>query len=1346
MAIALSIPAISILSYSQANAAPFTFGNIAVLQEGDGVGTLSSTSAPVAIMEFTPAGNLVQTISIPSNGSTRLTQTGSSGTEGYLSLSSDASKLVFVGYDANAGLNNVAGSNSASVNRCIGTLDINANYTRAGVSASEYSGGNIRAGGSDGTSFWTSGSTGGIWYSANGGTPVQIGIQSSTTGNLRASKIFNGHVYYTTGSGTIGLFIMTNGLPTSATNAYANVVVDGGVSPSPYDFAINTASNIIYICDDRTTANGGGILKWTNGPSGWVQSYTFGSGAGLTAGCRALAVDFSGVNPIIYATTADSPTKVITITDTGSASTATTLATAGSNKAFRGVALTPGNALSGPPSISNISPSAITNFAGSSVSFIVSANGSQPLGYYWYKEIPGVGTNPIPSATSSTLSFPSAAVSDTAFYQVIVSNSFSPPTATSAPVYLLITNAPPNISGIAPASVITNSGSAVSFTVTAGGLPPLAYAWYRETATATNVITDATNATLVLPSVLGGDTAGYQAIVTDPNSLTATSSVVNLSVLNDPRITAQPASSYGLISNTVQFTVRVIGTLPSYQWYFTDSGGNIIGPVNNGAQADGSVISGVNSDTLSISNLQSADNNNFVVEVTTAYGGPITSSMASLLGVGNTEEMAFWDFNGTEFTNYIVNATCVSSPVPYLGVGTAQAVGSANAPGETYPFTSTSFSPFSGSVDGNDGLGTTTHLPPFSWGTSQYPTNGNPALNKTAGVQFNVSTIGAKNIKLYYESRFSGTASKYERLQYTTNGTAWIGYPASSTWNSTEITWYPFNYDLSGFPGVANNPNFGVRVVSEFQSTATYGIGTTNAFVGAANTYGTGGTLTYDLVTFTGDAITNNNAPPTVTGFMNTNMVDYLPLTNTFTASDDTTPSSALQMSATSLNPSGFTAAGYSFQYLGGTTWQMVINPNSIAQPVAAAPILVTVTDANGDSTVASFIVTVQTLNLPPTNSLTQQPITNMLVNTSLTIPFKVSDDRTPVSGLTYSWATGNGALIPYGGISISNQGTANPSVTIMSASNQVGVGTVSVTVNDEDTQSVKMTTATIPIMVRPNTNIIAIDYFNYDNSGSLDAVSSGFWQRLSGNAGQMQVSGGQVKLDSVNNTENLQTPLLGQPYTNNTGTTLYYSFVVNVDTGPNGLPIKDGSYIAAFNDGTLITANVEGLLVLATNDAAPGYYRIGIANSVGATAANSQMFPMDLLPGNNYTVVVSLSLSTAFSTLWVSPNNQSSPSVMDNTVIATKYPISDFELRESGSNAGIASVSHLKVGTTFDSVFPSLHLQQAGTSVILNWSDPTLGIQSATNVTGPYIDTPATPPYTNNTTTNSAVFFRFGQ
>src|SRR5206468_4846583 len=54
-----------------------------------------------------------------------------------------------------------------------------------------------------------------------------------------------------------------------------------------------------------------------------------------------------------------------------------------------------------------------------------------------------------------------------------------------------------------------------------------------------------------------------------------------------------------------------------------------------------------------------------------------------------------------------------------------------------------------------------------------------------------------------------------------------------------------------------DNSDFRVRIVAEFQSTAT-GAGVTN-YVAAntGSTYGQAGTCWYDMVTFTGDAATN---------------------------------------------------------------------------------------------------------------------------------------------------------------------------------------------------------------------------------------------------------------------------------------------------------------------------------------------------------------------------------------------------------------------------------------------------------------------------------------------------------
>jgi hypothetical protein len=211
----------------------------------------------------------------------------------------------------------------------------------------------------------------------------------------------------------------------------------------------------------------------------------------------------------------------------------------------------------------------------------------------------------------------------------------------------------------------------------------------------------------------------------------------------------------------------------------------------------------------------------------------------------------------------------------------------------------------------------------------------------------------------------------------------------------------------------------------------------------------------------------------------------------------------------------------------------------------------------------------------------------------------------------------------------------------------------------------------------------------------------------------------------------------------------LYASYIVNIND-PTRLPNNNGTFFTTFNDGSGVTGFYECLVVIATNGAAPGNYRLGIVNSTndapGAiTATSAQMFPRDLVPGNNYIVVTSLALSNGFSTLWINPSSPSSPSVADTIPALPLDNIADFELRESGANGGIISVSDLKVGTSFDSVLPSLHIQSVPPNVILTWSDPTLGVQSATNVTGPYTDvSSAAPPYTNNTAGKSAMFFRF--
>jgi hypothetical protein len=297
--------------------------------------------------------------------------------------------------------------------------------------------------------------------------------------------------------------------------------------------------------------------------------------------------------------------------------------------------------------------------------------------------------------------------------------------------------------------------------------------------------------------------------------------------------------------------------------------------------------------------------------------------------------------------------------------------------------------------------------------------------------------------------------------------------------------------------------------------------------------------------------------------------------------------------------------------------------------------------------------------------------------------------------------------------------------------------------------------------MVRPNTNVILIDYFNYDTGGALELVSDGYWNHLTGNENQIVVGSAlvpnSVTIDSLDFTETLQAPLLGAPYytnsaASNTAPVLYASYILTVDTLPEG----NGGYITCFNDGT---GNAGGSanrfecgLWVQTNNAAHGFYRLGIGNYPVQQGAPAAVFPQDLYAGSNYVVVTALTVSNGSSTLWVDPVSQYSPSVQDTNSAtseeATNVNIFNFTLHEgTGGTVAPTSLSTLKVGTTFDSVFPTLHIQAVGTNAILTWSDPTLGIQAAPDLMSPWVDiVGATSPYTNAIGTNTQMYFKFGQ
>jgi hypothetical protein len=119
------------------------------------------------------------------------------------------------------------------------------------------------------------------------------------------------------------------------------------------------------------------------------------------------------------------------------------------------------------------------------------------------------------------------------------------------------------------------------------------------------------------------------------------------------------------------------------------------------------------------------------------------------------------------------------------------------------------------------------------------------ASNKTAGVRFDVSTTGYKDLSVSWWMSSGSQASKYARLQYTTNGSAFIDFPTSVTTLGIQSN------NLAGIVAVDGQTNFGIRIVTEFESTAT-GSGQNKYVTRSGGSYVPGTPIDFDMATVYG--------------------------------------------------------------------------------------------------------------------------------------------------------------------------------------------------------------------------------------------------------------------------------------------------------------------------------------------------------------------------------------------------------------------------------------------------------------------------------------------------------------
>jgi hypothetical protein len=322
------------------------------LRVGDGTAALSNTTSAAVFLEHRSLtdGSLMGTaIPLPTsaNGMNQpIALAGGDVSQGALTRSGDGRYLLFAGNAVAPGAQIMA---SAQV--VIGRMAVNetVDTSTAFVPPSGASNTLRSVVSADGNSLWTSGS-GGIYYASFGSNPNPTQLGST---DIRDLGIFSGQLYASiAGNIAGGINSVGTGLPTAPTVTEMQLPGFGnaGSTLSSYGFvAFDTDAtpgiDKLYVADDRTTQNSGGVQRWSLNAGNWQLDGTMSTGQ--TSGARGLDGIQNGTSIVLLATTSETggaQTRVVCFTDTGgtpSGIMAKVLANAATNTAYRGVALAP---------------------------------------------------------------------------------------------------------------------------------------------------------------------------------------------------------------------------------------------------------------------------------------------------------------------------------------------------------------------------------------------------------------------------------------------------------------------------------------------------------------------------------------------------------------------------------------------------------------------------------------------------------------------------------------------------------------------------------------------------------------------------------------------------------------------------------------------------------------------------------------------------------------------------------------------------------------------------------------------------------------------------------------------
>lgn len=196
------------------------------------------------------------------------------------------------------------------------------------------------------------------------------------------------------------------------------------------------------------------------------------------------------------------------------------------------------------PAVITVQPQNQTNYAGTTVTFLVSASGLEPMSYQWQRD----GTNlvddgDISGATNDALTITNVSDNDAAVYSVIVANTGG--SSTSSNATLTVDDLP--FIALQPQSQTAGVGNTVTFKATVYGAPPFVFQWYFNGTPLGSSAVGTGDISYALTDI-GTNQAGVYGVHIFNDYGSATSSNALLTVIPQPTLKLQFVAGYPLLN------------------------------------------------------------------------------------------------------------------------------------------------------------------------------------------------------------------------------------------------------------------------------------------------------------------------------------------------------------------------------------------------------------------------------------------------------------------------------------------------------------------------------------------------------------------------------------------------------------------------------------------------------------------------------------------------------------------------------------------------------------------------------------------------------------------------------